>query len=62
MKKIFNYFGLLKNDIKTIHWPKKEELYTSYAIVLVLALCLGLYIFGVDYLFTSMYKLIIFWK
>jgi preprotein translocase SecE subunit len=60
MKKIFSYFGLIKNDIKTIHWPKKEELYKSYAIVLVLALCLGVYIFGIDYVFTSMYKLIIF--
>lgn len=60
MKKIFNYFALIKNDLRTIHWPKQEELLRSFWIVLLLAAFLGVYIFGVDYLFTSMYKLIIF--
>lgn len=60
MKKLFKYFGLIKNDIKTIHWPIQEELKKSFIIVLVLALLLGTYVFSLDYFFTLLYKLIIF--
>lgn len=60
MKKIFKYFGLIKNDLKTIHWPKREELNKSFITVMVLALFLGFYVFAWDYLLTSLYKLIIF--
>ncbi len=60
MKKVLKYFGLLKNDVRTIHWPKKEELQNSFIVVLLLAAFLGTYIFGLDYLFTALYKTIIF--
>lgn len=60
MKNIVNFFGLLKHDIRTMHWPKKEDLIKSYFIVLATALVLGLYIFGLDYFFTAIYQKIIF--
>jgi preprotein translocase SecE subunit len=60
MKKVFKYFALLKYDIRTITWPKKEELQKSFFVVLLLAALLGSFIFGLDYIFTGLYKTIIF--
>lgn len=60
MKKVFKYFGLLKHDIRTINWPKQDELQKSFIVVLLLAAFLGSYIFGLDYIFTLLYKMIIF--
>lgn len=60
MKKIFKYFGLIKNDLKTMHWATAIELRKSYFIVLGIALLIGTYVFMLDYTLTFLYKLIIF--
>ena len=60
MKKIFNFFALLKNDLRTMHWATIPEVQKSYFIVLGLVTIIGLYIFGLDTLFTKVYQLIIF--
>ncbi len=60
MKNILKYLGLIKIDLKTLHWTTSEELKKSYLIVLIFALILGSYVFGLDYFLTYFYKLIIF--
>jgi preprotein translocase SecE subunit len=60
MKKIFNFFAMIKNDLRTMHWAPITEVQKSYFLVLALAFILGMYIFGLDSLFTKVYQLVIF--
>ena len=60
MKKIFNLFAMIKHDLRTMHWPNKSETQKSFFIVMILAFVLGLYIFGLDTLFTELYQMVIF--
>jgi len=60
MKKIFNLFAMIKHDLRTMHWPTSTETQKSFFIVMILALILGVYVFGLDTLFTELYQLIIF--
>lgn len=60
MVKALKYFGLIKNDLKTMHWASVKELKKSYIVVLTISALIGTYVFLLDYLLTFLYKLIIF--
>lgn len=60
MVKALKYFGLIKNDLKTMHWASVKELKKSYIVVLTISALIGSYVFLLDYLLTFSYKLIIF--
>lgn len=60
MNRVIKYFGLIKNDLRTMHWASGKELKKSFSIVLLISALIGFYVFVLDTTLTSLYKLIIF--
>ena len=48
-----------KSEFKKVVWPTKKQLVNNTAIVIAALIIIGLIIFGLDSLFTSLAKLII---
>lgn len=48
-----------KSELKKVVWPTKKQVFNNTLIVIAAILIIGLFIFGMDSLFTLLAKLIL---
>jgi preprotein translocase subunit SecE len=53
MKSVITFFSEVKSELFKVTWPKRSEVVRLTGIVLFVSLIVGLYIGGLDYLFTT---------
>lgn len=49
---VINYFKGVKEELKKVQWPKKEQTYHYTLIVIVASLVVAVFLGGLDFLFT----------
>jgi preprotein translocase subunit SecE len=59
MRAIRNFFGEVKIELSKVTWPTKDEAVKLTLTVFILAGILGVYVGGLDYLFTTLLTLIV---
>lgn len=59
MKKIFKFFVDVREELKKISWPTKEEVLASSAVVIVFIIILSLILGAVDFLASTIIGLIL---
>ncbi len=58
MEKIRKFFREIRNEIKKIHWPSREELWGATAVVIIILAVTGVYFALLDLGFTAAMKLL----
>lgn len=56
---MFKFLGEVRAEIQKVTWPTRNETLTLTAIVVVISLIVGLYLAGLDLLFTEMLKFLV---
>jgi preprotein translocase subunit SecE len=59
MKSVVTFFSEVKSELSKVTWPKKNEVVRLTSIVLLVSVVVGLYVGGLDYLFTTVLTKII---
>jgi preprotein translocase subunit SecE len=54
IQKVRKYLSEVSQELSKVSWPRREEVYGSVAVVLVLCLALSIFIFGVDFLLNRL--------
>ena len=49
------YLREIKGELKKVTWPAKNDLIKTTIAVLVISLFFGIYLFGVDFIFTRIF-------
>ena len=50
-----DYLREVKGELKKVTWPGKNDLIKTTIAVLVISLFFGIYLFGVDFIFTQIF-------
>jgi len=58
IKKASRYIRDVRSEAKKVHWPSKKTLRNHTAVVLVMMVILGLFIYGVDMLMILLSRLL----
>ncbi|EKE12557.1 MAG: hypothetical protein ACD_13C00175G0004 [uncultured bacterium] len=53
MKSVVTFFSEVKSELSKVTWPKKNEVVKLTSIVFSVSIIVGLYVGGLDYLFTT---------
>ncbi len=53
MKQVLTYFSEVRSEISKVTWPHRDEVIRLTAIVLLVSMIVGVYVGGVDFLFTK---------
>ena len=53
VKGILAYFSEVRSEISKVTWPDKSEVIRLTAIVLLVSAIVGVYVGGIDFLFTK---------
>jgi preprotein translocase subunit SecE len=53
MKSVVAFFSEVKSELSKVTWPKKNEVTRLTTVVLLISLIIGLFVGGVDYIFTA---------
>ena len=53
------FFGEVKSELKKVTWPSKDQVIRLTGVVIVISLIVGLFIGGLDFVFTKLVELII---
>ena len=59
MKSVVNFFSEVKLELSKVTWPKRDEVIKLTLIVLLVSGILGVYVGGLDYLFTKLLALVV---
>ena len=51
-KRIKNYLTDVKGELKKVTWPTKNDLYKTTVAVIISSILFGIYLFGVDWIFS----------
>ena len=54
-----NYFREVRSEMKMVSWPKREETIKLTLTVLVVSGIVGLYVGGLDLLFTKLLEIVL---
>lgn len=54
MMKAVNYLREVRTELAKVSWPSRQDSLRMTGIVIVASLAVGLYIGGLDYLFTNL--------
>jgi preprotein translocase subunit SecE len=49
------YLREVRGELKKVTWPSKNDLIKTTIAVLVISLFFGIYLFGVDFIFTRIF-------
>ncbi|OGM15078.1 preprotein translocase subunit SecE [Candidatus Woesebacteria bacterium RIFCSPHIGHO2_02_FULL_42_20] len=60
MKNTLGFLSEVKSEISKVTWPTRDEVTKLTLIVVAVSLIVGLYLGGLDYLFTKLLELIIY--
>jgi len=50
------YLRDVRGELKKVTWPAKNDLIKTTIAVLVISLFFGIYLFGVDFIFTKIFS------
>jgi len=50
------YLRDVRGEMKKVTWPNKNDMIKTTIAVLVISLFFGIYLFGVDFIFTRIFK------
>ena len=50
------YLKDVRGEMKKVTWPSKNDLYKTTVAVIVISLFFGVYLFGVDFIFSRIFK------
>ena len=50
------YLREIRGELKKVTWPSKNDLIKTTIAVLVISLFFGIYLFGVDFIFTRIFR------
>ena len=59
MKNIISFIGQTKEELRKVTWPTKKEVVRLTMVVIISSVIVGLYLGGMDYIFTRLLGLII---
>lgn len=59
MKKLFVYLQQVQAELKLVTWPTRQEIIRMTTIVIVSSVVVGIYLSGLDFLFTKLLGFII---
>ena len=59
MKKIIDFLKSVKQELKQVTWPTKQQATKMTIIVVISSIIVGLFIAGLDYLFTQLIGLLL---
>lgn len=59
MKKVINYLSEVKIELTKVTWPKRDEITKLTLIVIAISTMVGLYVGGLDFIFTKLLTLFI---
>ena len=48
-----NFFSEVRNELKKVTWPGKQEVYATTVVVLLTTIFFGFYLYGLDLLFSQ---------
>ncbi|EKD62861.1 MAG: hypothetical protein ACD_52C00031G0007 [uncultured bacterium] len=60
IKNTLGFLSEVKSEISKVTWPTRDEVTKLTLIVVAVSLIVGLYLGGLDYLFTKLLELIIY--
>jgi len=55
-KRMGAYLRDIRGELKKVTWPGKNDLVKTTIAVLVISLFFGIYLFGVDFIFTRIFS------
>jgi preprotein translocase subunit SecE len=55
-KRMGAYLRESRGELKKVTWPSKNDLVKTTIAVLVISLFFGIYLFGVDFIFTRIFR------
>lgn len=47
------FFSLVRSEMKRVTWPTRREVYATTVVVILTSVFFGLYLFGVDLMFSA---------
>jgi len=53
MKSVVTFFSEVGSELSKVTWPKKNEVIRLTGIVILVSVIVGLYVGGLDYVFTT---------
>lgn len=53
MKSVVTFFSEVRSELSKVTWPKRKEVVRLTSIVILVSVVVGLYVGGLDYLFTT---------
>lgn len=52
MPNIFNFLKEVREELKKVAWPTREQTIRYTVLVILVALCVGVFLGGLDYILT----------
>jgi preprotein translocase subunit SecE len=59
VRRIKAYLIDIKGELKKVTWPSKGDLYKTTIAVIVSSILFGIYLFGVDWIFSNVIQRVI---
>lgn len=59
MNSLVRYIGEIKTELKKVVWPKRSEVVRLTTLVILISALVGIYIGGVDYIFTKLLESVV---
>lgn len=59
MKSILGFLSEIRLELSKVTWPKRDDVVKLTAIVLLVSGLVGVYVGGLDYLFTKALELVV---
>jgi preprotein translocase subunit SecE len=59
MKQVLSFFSEVKSELSKVTWPKRNEVVKLTLIVFVVSGAIGLYVGGLDFLFTKILTVVL---
>jgi len=56
---LFKYISEVRTELSRVTWPTRKEAYQLTLVILVVSLAVGLYVGGLDLLFTNLLGIIL---
>ena len=55
-KRMGAYLRDVRGEMKKVTWPSKDDMIKTTVAVIVISLFFGIYLFGVDFIFSRIFK------
>lgn len=55
-KRMTSFLKDVRGEMKKVTWPSKNDLYKTTIAVIVSSIVFGIYLFGVDFIFSRLIK------